>query len=110
MVRGTTPPITIVLPTAVSNYKVVLLTFENASGATILEKGLSDMTVKDECTLEFRLTQEETLAFPPKAYVNMQIRAVTNDDIAYATVISRVFVDDVLNEDVLPEAQDENNS
>ena len=94
MIRGTTPPIKIKLPNNVSNYKVIKITFESILGKIKVEKDLDEMEIIDSQTIQFRLSQDETLSFDPSDRIKVQIRAVTNDDLAYATKICYIYVGD----------------
>ena len=99
MIRGTTPTHIFEIPFDSSLLKKILITyFQN--NQIVVEK------TEDDCTLEgnsitVKLTQEDTLKFSHRRPVEIQIRVLTVDDTALATVIREVEVGRVLNEEVL---------
>ena len=104
MYRVTTPTHTFTLPIETSSCKEILVTY--VQGNNRLEKHYQDGTLPDGMTLLnkdviIRLTQEETKALTPTSTVEAQLRVLTNDDDAYASQIFKVWVNDVLNDEVL---------
>ena len=104
MYRVTTPTHTFTLPIETSTCKEILVTYEQ--GNETLEFHYEDNTLPDGMTLVnkdvmIRLTQEQTKAFSAKKPIVVQIRVLTSDDEAFASQIFKVFVNDVLNDEVL---------
>lgn len=102
MIRGTTPTLMYNLPFSASIIKSAEITIEYVDD---LKKVLITKTLEDcelgEASISTRLTQEETLQFPAPATVLVQLRVLTNDDIALATEPLGVEVDKLLAEDVI---------
>lgn len=87
-------------------FKSILITY--AQGDTIvLEKEKGDLTFEeigeDEHIAWFRMTQEEANLFRSNSSkkVSVQVRALTNENLALASNIHQVFVDEVLDDRVL---------
>lgn len=104
MYRATTPTHTFTLPIETSTCKEILVTY--IQGQNKIEKHYQDGTLPEGMTLVnkdvmIRLTQEETKAFAPEERIEAQVRVLTNDDDAYASQIFKVWVNNVLNDEVL---------
>ena len=102
MIRGTTPTLSFNLPFSTSMIKSAEITIKYVDG---LKRILITKTL-DECEVEemrigARLTQEETLQFPAPSTVLVQLRVLTTDDTALATVPLSVKVKKLLTEDVI---------
>ena len=103
MIRGTTPTITMNLPS-----NVPVNTIDSAivsivqSGKEIIGKGLSKMTIDAEKNiLAVKLTQEETLSLSAKnkTYVQLKVKTTSGDVLSHVSV--PVVVSDIHNEEVL---------
>lgn len=99
MYRGTTPTLRFKLPFAVSNIAVAYVTFKQKD-ATRLEKTLAEATVYDD-TLEYTLTQNDTLGLSSENAVNIQIRVRMNDGTALASKIITTSVNQILKGGVI---------
>lgn len=96
MRRGTTPILTFDVPFAVDNVKALNIAFSQC-GEVILEKELADCVIQ-ETSLAVKLSQADTLKLKGWEYVDIQIRAVMQDDSATASDIIRTFVEDILKD------------
>lgn len=104
MYRVTTPTYTFTLPIQTSACKEILITLKQSS--IELEKHYENSTLPDGMTLNgkdvyIHLTQEETKAFNTDHVVKAQVRVLTNDNEAFASQMINVYVNDVLNEEIL---------
>ena len=99
MRRLTTPTHRFTLPLAVSDCKEVLITYAQGS-RRVLDKRLADMEA-DGNTVVLHLTQEDTAKFAAASDVDVQVRVLTLDGDALASVVMRIAVKDVLNDEVL---------
>lgn len=101
MYRGTTPTLTLELDTDVSlaNLTEMWVTFKTAN--VEVNKTLADVVIDDtNKTIEVPLSQEDTLAINGRS-CSVQVRFKTNDDLAYATTISSIDVENVLKDGVI---------
>lgn len=98
MIRGTTPTLTFNLPFKTSVIKSAYLTIR-CMGEEI-EKTLADSNL-GATSITFTLTQEETLKLPKSRRAEMQLRILTTNNEALATIIYDVEVEDVLKEGVI---------
>ena len=102
MIQGTTPILLWNLPFLSSIIKSAEITIKYVDG---LKKVLIIKTLEDcelgETTIGARLTQEETLQFPAPASVSVQLRILTTDDTALATVPETVTVKKLLADGVI---------
>ena len=102
MIRGTTPTLLYDLPFSASLIKSAEITIEYSDN---LKKILITKTLEDcelgEASISTRLTQEETLQLPAPATVLVQLRVLTNDNIALATEAMGIDVKKLLTEDVI---------
>ena len=96
MRRGTTPKITITTEFDWTAYAVQVTMKENDVELIVEEKRITKS--EDGTTLEFNLTQEETLMFTKKAQV--QIKAKLGNSVI-ATDIASLSVLPILNEEVM---------
>lgn len=104
MYRATTPTHTFTLPIATNTCKEIQVTYKQ--GKVSLVKHYQDETLPEGMTLDGNdviivLTQDETLKFNSKEKVAVQVRVLTNDDLAFASQKFKLTVNDVLNEEVL---------
>ena len=104
MYRVTTPTHTFKLPMETSTLLVIQVVYKQQK--TKLKKQYQNNTLPDGMTLEgknvvIRLTQEETKQFVADDYVKTQIRVLTNAGDAYASKTFSIYVNDVLDEEIL---------
>lgn len=100
MRRGTTPTITITVDKDLTDWSLYLAIGQGDDQPLVLENDRLDMTVVEGVTsVEFTLTQEETLSFDTRP-VEMQLRAA-HDDIAIATDIRTIPVSRILQGGVI---------
>ncbi len=85
MFKGTTPTHIFSIPFHVRMVKKVLVVYSQ-NGTEILRKQTEDC-ILEENTIGIPLTQEETFKFNHKCNVQVQIRVLTTEDIAYASPI-----------------------
>ena len=102
MIRGTTPVLIWNLPFLASLIKSAEVTIKYVDD---LKKVLITKTLEDcelgETSIGVRLSQEETLQFPAPASVLVQLRVLTADDTALATVPETVKVKKLLADGVI---------
>lgn len=102
MIKGTTPILLFNLPIDTSTIKaaeVMVRYVDNLKEVTIVK-------TLDECeatanTITAMLTQEETLQIPAPSIVEVQLRVLTIDDVALASVIFTTSVKRLLKEGVI---------
>ena len=102
MIKGTTPTLQFNLPIDTSTIKaaeVMVRYVDNNKEVTIVK-------TLDECvatgnTITAMLTQEETLQLPAPSNVEIQLRVLTVDDVALASVIFTTTVKRLLKEGVI---------
>ena len=99
MIRGSTPTHVFRLPISTELIKALRITYVQKQ-KTVLEKTEQDVTM-DGTTISLRLTQEETLAFNAECRVKIQLKVLTVNEDVLASRITEVFVEQVLNEEVL---------
>lgn len=99
MIRGSTPTHVFRLPISTELIKALRITYVQKQ-KTVLEKTEQDVTM-DGTTISLRLTQEETLAFNAECRVKIQLKVLTVNEEVLASRITEVFVEQVLNEEVL---------
>jgi hypothetical protein len=102
MIKGTTPTLQFNLPFGTESIKSaeVVIEYTVANLKYFITKTVRDCQIAEK-SLSVTLTQEETLRLPAPSQVNIQLRVLTNNDVALATAIYRVTVDRLLKEDVL---------
>lgn len=99
MIRGTTPTHVFNIPIDTGTLKEVRITYKQL-GRIVLEKTEADVTM-EESTIQFTMTQLESLKFKPNNTVQVQIKVLTNTGTVLASPIREVSVDAILNEEVL---------
>ena len=104
MYRVTTPTHTFTLPIQTSTCKEILVSYRQKN--ITLDKHYEDETLPSGMTLDgknvvVRLTQPETKQFSPNYPATVQVRVLTTSNDAYASQVFKVWVDDVLNEEIL---------
>lgn len=102
MIQGTTPTLHFNLPFSASLIKSAEITLQYTDSC----KNVLIVKTLDECELgetsiATRLTQEETLRLPAPATAKVQLRILTNDDVALATELYKVSVKKLLKKDVI---------
>lgn len=99
MRRGTTPRHTFTTDVDLTGAEVLYVTYKQGK-ETILEKEIRDVHITPD-TVEFALTQEETLAFQECTRVNIQIRVRFPDGTAIASNIIDASAEKILKEGVI---------
>lgn len=103
MIRGTTPTITMKLPSevAVSTIASAIVSIEQ-SGKEIISKDFSSMTADTEKnTLAVKLTQEESLSLSARNKAFVQLKVKVTDDTVLASFPMPMVVTDIVNEEVM---------
>ena len=103
MYRVTTPTHTFTLPIETSTCKEIQVTYRQRNRELV--KHYQDSTLPSGMTLDgknviIRLTQEETKAFQAKP-ADVQVRVLTTGEDAYASQVFKIWIDEVLNEEIL---------
>ena len=102
MIKGTTPILQFNLPIDTSTLKaaeVMVRYVDNNKEVTII-KTLPECTIAEN-TITAMLTQEETLQIPAPSTVEVQLRVLTLDNVALASVIFNTTVKRLLKEGVI---------
>lgn len=104
MYRVTTPTHTFTLPIETATCTEILVTYRQ--GKTIINKHYENGTLPAGMTLDgnnvvIRLTQEETKRFDGEEMAFVQVRVLTTAEDAFASQVFSVFINDVLNEEIL---------
>lgn len=98
MRRGTTPTLTITVPTDLTGLEIHLA----LDAGALIEKHTDDLDItysENETTVKATLTQEDTLAMQAGTNCEIQIRAYTADGAeAMATSIAKVPVERILKD------------
>lgn len=102
MIQGTTPILQFKLPIATSMIKAaeVMVRYVDNNKEVTLVKTLPDCEVTAN-TITAKLTQEETLKLPAPSNVEVQLRVLTVDDVALASVIFTTTVKRLLKDGVI---------
>lgn len=105
LIRGTTPTITFEITSEIDLTTLTEIWFTVADSKTTAEvtKKLSENQVSvdnEEKTITAHFSQEDTLSFKSKT-VDIQIRAITDEDAAVATDIMSVELSQVLKGGVI---------
>lgn len=107
MIRGTTPTITMKLPTdvAISNDDSAIVSIEQ-SGKEKITKHLNikdkpnTITISDGNTLAVKLTEKDTLSLSAKSQAFVQLKVKTNGTVL-ASFPMPMVVTDIINEEVM---------
>ena len=105
MIRATTPYHEFVFTEDPSAFTRILITYSQEENI-VLEKEKSDLTIIENPAVEgqyiasYRMTQEEANLFDVGA-VRVQVRVLTTNGDAMASVISTLPIEEVLNDEVL---------
>ena len=102
MIKGTTPTLHYNLPieTSVIKSAEIVVEYVDTNKKVQIIKQLADCTLGDNY-IEAVLTQEETLQLPAPSTVEVQLRILTTDGTALATIPEKVTVKRLLKEDVI---------
>ena len=104
MIQGTTPTLHFNLPFQASVIKEaeITLQYTDAMKNVLIVKTLKNGECElGETSIATRLTQEETLQLPAPATARVQLRILTNDDVALATEYYKISVKKLLKKDVI---------
>lgn len=96
MRRGTTPTLTFNISADGTLIKTLYITFKQL-GDIVFEKTKNDCKVESDKII-CELSQKETLKFKDKKDIQMQIRAVMDDDTAIASNIMITRIGEILKE------------
>lgn len=104
MIRGTTPTITMKLPSnvPVSDIATAMVSIQQVGRKEKIDKDLTEMTndpVKN--LLMVKLTQEDTLSLFANKTTNLQLKVKLNDGTVSATYPMPLAVVDIINEEVI---------
>mgnify|MGYP000110440888 CR=1 FL=1 len=101
MIRGTTPKLTFKLGIRPSRFQALYITAKQG-GNVVFERSLSGMNASDsQSTVDFRLTQEETLRMSDKSPVYLQARGVLTDGNVVASDRLQASVSGILKEGII---------
>ena len=102
MIQGTTPTLQFRLPIDTSTIKAaeVMVRYVDNNKEVTIEKTLPECEVTAN-TITATLTQEETLQLPAPSNVEVQLRVLTVDDVALASVIFTTTVKRLLKDGVI---------
>lgn len=112
MTRATTPTHYFLFEEDPESYPTILITYAQGNNI-VLEKHKEDLTIESiepddpRCNANYRayyrLTQEETNLFSgtPGSPIYVQVRVLTEDGEALASVKKQISIQDVLNDEVL---------
>ena len=104
MIRGTTPTITMKLPSKVSVDDIVsaMVSIQQVGRKEKIDKNLTEMTMDaDTNCLMVKLSQEETLSLFAQKTTNLQLKVKTADGTVSATYPMPIAVVDIINEEVI---------
>lgn len=99
MIRGTTPIHIFTLSVDASTLKAIRVIYAQDDDVLFV-KELPDITI-DGAKIKLKLTQEETFKFNDHKYVQIQIRALTEDDDVVSTPIMTTTVEKCLDNEVM---------
>lgn len=107
MFRGTTPILTFGVPFDTSIIKQCYITFSQ-NDDIVLEKGLVDVKLLDNAIV-LPLSQEDTLLFDSKKRcVTIQLRVLTDKDMALASKPIKITIDKILKDGVISVGDSDN--
>lgn len=86
-------------PIPVSEIKTLCIVFKN-SLRTILEKGLDDCTISEDNSLEFKLTQEESLLLS-KGLITRSVVGLTKDGCRFESCSSPFNCRETVKDEVM---------
>ena len=104
MIRGTTPTITMKLPSnvPVGNIATAMVSIQQVGRKEKIDKNLTEMTIdRGKNYLMVKLTQEDTLSLFANKATNLQLKVKLNDGTVSATYPMPLAVVDIINEEVI---------
>lgn len=105
MYRGTTPNLKIKVRTQLdlSEIKQCWVTIESAINSKEITYDMNHVMIdSDESTIDIRMSQEDTLLFG-NGELKIQVRLLMNDDLAYASNIKNITMNQILKDGVINE-------
>lgn len=99
MIRGTTPTHTFKLPFDTSIVKEVMVIYAQ-NEKEVFHKDTFDCELNGK-EIIVTLSQEDTLKFNHRQNVQIQVRVLTDDDVALASQIKEITIQNCLNSEVL---------
>lgn len=104
MIRGTTPTITMKLPSnvPVSDIATAMVSIQQVGSKEKIDKDLTEMTIDPgKNFLMVKLTQEDTLSLFANKTTNLQLKVKLKDGTVSATYPMPLAVVDIINEEVI---------
>ena len=104
MIRGTTPTLTMKLPSnvPVSDIATAIVSIQQVGRKEKIDKHLTEMTIDpDKNYLMVKLSQEDTLSLFAQKATNLQLKVKLKDGTVSATYLMPLAVVDVINEEVI---------
>ena len=99
MIRGTTPTHTFNIPFDVSYIKECKVVYAQ-DNVVIVTKSTSDC-ILEGTSVKTTLSQEDTFAFDSNKAVQIQLRILTTNDVALASVVANVGIAKCLDDEVM---------
>lgn len=96
MYRGTTPSIILKI-TGLSEIELDKIYVTIEQRAVVIEKNNDEIEINGDVA-KFSLTQKETLSLTAGINARLQVRALSKSDVAYASQILALPVDDILKD------------
>lgn len=100
MNRASTPTHYFTFPDDPNTYDAILITYKQTD--IVLEKKKSDLTIEGKVA-SFMMTQAEANLFDPTQLVKVQVRVAYANGVSFPSPITVLQVEDVLNDEVLPD-------
>lgn len=104
MIRGTTPTITMKLPSnvPVSDIATAMVSIQQVGRKEKIDKNLTEMTIDEgKNYLMVKLTQEDTLSLFAQKATNLQLKVKLKNGTVSATYPMPLVVVDIINEEVI---------
>jgi hypothetical protein len=104
MIRGTTPTITMKLPSnvPVSDIATAMVSIQQVGRKEKIDKNLTEMTIDPgKNLLMVKLSQEDTLSLFAQKATNLQLKVKLKDGTVSATFPMPLAVVDIINEEVI---------
>ena len=99
MIRGTTPTHTFNLPFEVGMIKECRIIY--AQDNEVILKKDNSKCILEGTTIKVELTQQDTFKFDSNKPVQIQIRILTTNDVALASVVTTVGIAKCLDDEVM---------
>lgn len=99
MIQGTTPTHVFQLSIDTGIIQQLRITYTQC-GKPVIEATEADVDM-DGQEIRYRLTQEDTLKFDPKAHAELQLKVRISDGNVLASRVMKIPVDRILNTEVL---------